>query len=188
MHDSYALITGASSGIGEAFARALAEQSQSLILVARSSDRLDSLKTELQRKHSIIVHTIVMDLAVAGSAQGLWEQCHRDGWIVSLLVNNAGFGRIGSLLDYSLDDYRRMMALNMNALMELTYLFVRDMKARNSGGIINVASTAAFQSTPFLTVYSATKAFVLSFSEALAAELVGSNVRLLALCRGPTRT
>lgn len=184
----YALITGASQGIGAAFAHRLAAEKRHLILVARDRSRLDALKTELSEQHGITVHALAADLTQADAARQIHLTCAENGWSVSLLVNNAGMGRFGDFLQHPLDDYLRMIRLNVEAPVALTHLFLADMRAAGPGEIINVASMAAFQPTPYISVYGATKAFLLAFSEAIAAECFGTNVRILALCPGGTRT
>lgn len=184
----YALITGASRGIGSAFARQLAAEKHALILVARSQHDLTALKDELAAQHGVAVHTITADLASPGTCRLIHEQCHQQGWHVSMLINNAGFGRFGAFDTHDLEDYTSMVQVNVSAPMELSHLFMEDLKRTHAGGIINVASTAAFQPTPYLAVYGASKAFLLSFSTALAAETTDTRIRVLALCPGATRT
>ncbi|WP_045225012.1 SDR family NAD(P)-dependent oxidoreductase [Methyloterricola oryzae] len=184
----YALITGASRGIGAAFAKRLASEHQPLILVARDRESLETLKDELSRHYGIPVHVLVADLTQAGAAREIHAACKSHGWPVALLVNNAGMGRFGDLLGHPLEDYRGMISLNVQAPVELTHLFLADMRDAGQGEIINVVSMAAFQPTPYLAVYGASKAFLLSFSEAVAAECFGTPIRILALCPGATRT
>lgn len=183
-----ALVTGASSGIGEAFARALAQKGVHLILTARSQDRLTQLADELRERHHISVHLFPMDLCLPDAAAQLMEKITASGLTVDLLINNAGFGRWTHFLGESIDGYEQMVALNINALVRLTYLCLPAMLARGSGGVINVASTAAFQPVSFLAIYAASKTFVLSFTEALAGEYRDTGIRILALCPGPTDT
>ncbi|MBS1214780.1 MAG: short-chain dehydrogenase/reductase [Proteobacteria bacterium] len=184
----YALITGASRGIGAAFAHRLAAEKRPLILVSRDREDLGTLKTELGERHGIPVHVLVADLTQADAARTIHDTCARNGWRVSLLVNNAGMGRFGEFLQHPLEDYGHMIRLNVQAPVELTHLFLADMRAAGHGEIINVASMAAFQPTPYIAVYGATKAFLLAFSEAVAAECFGTPIRILALCPGATRT
>jgi len=184
----YTLITGASRGIGAAFARRLAAAGNALILTARDGDALEALRQELASRHAIPVHTLIEDLTRPAAAHALHAECSRRQWRVTRLINNAGFGRFGDFPSHTVEDYESMIRLNTLAPVELTHLFLPEMRARGHGAIINVASTAAFQPTPYLAVYGATKAFLLSFSEALAAECAGSGVQVLAVCPGATRT
>lgn len=182
------LITGASSGIGEAFAHNLAKRGANLILTARSQDKLAKIADELRGKYRISVHVFPVDLISPNAPQQLVERIKAGGLSVDVLINNAGFGKWAHFLAESLDTYDQMLSLNIDALVRLTYLCVPDMLARKVGGVINVASTAAFQPVPYIAVYSASKTFVLSFTEALAEEYRKSGVRFLALCPGFTST
>lgn len=182
------LVTGASSGIGEAFARSLAVRGANLILTARSEDKLNLIAEELREKYRISVHVFPVDLVAPRAPQQLFEEIRASGLFVNVLVNSAGFGKWAHFLGESLDTYEEMLTLNMTALVKLTYLCLPGMLARGKGGVINVASTAAFQPAPYIAVYSATKAFVLSFTEALAGEYHERNIRILALCPGYTDT
>ena len=185
---STVLVTGASSGIGEAFARSLAKRGVNLILTARSEDKLARLADELRGEYRISVHVFPVDLILPDAPQQLLSNIKASGLSVDVLVNNAGFGKWAHFLGESLDMYDQMLSLNINALVRLTYLCLPDMLARGQGGVINVASTAAFQPAPYIAVYSASKAFVLSFSEALAGEYRERGIRILALCPGYTDT
>jgi hypothetical protein len=182
------LITGASSGIGEAFAHNLAKKGTNLILTARSEDKLAKIADDLRKKYRISVHVFPVDLTSPDAPRQLIERIKANGLSVDILVNNAGFGKWAHFLGESLDTYDQMLLLNIDALVRLTYLCVPDMLARRKGGVINVASTAAFQPIPYQAVYSASKTFVLSFTEALAGEYRESGVRFLALCPGFTAT
>ncbi len=183
-----ALITGASTGIGARFARELAARGMNLILAARSLDKLNALADELKLQHKIHVEVLGIDLAVENAAEKVRAEVERLQMPVDLLVNNAGFGTYGRFheLDTARDHHEIM--LNVAALVDLTHQFLPAMVTRKSGGVINVASTAAFQPLPFMAVYGATKAFVLSFSEALWAEYKDQNIHVLALCPGATET
>lgn len=178
------LVTGASSGLGAEFARACARRGDALVLVARRRDRLDALAAELGGT----AHVVVADLSALGAPEGLLGEVAARGLTVETLINNAGFGLAGPFADQPLDRQREMIDLNMRALVGLTHLVLPAMRANGRGAILNVASTGAFQAGPGFAVYFATKAFVLSFSEALHQELKGSGVRVSALCPGPTRT
>ena len=182
------LVTGASSGIGEAFARNLANRGANLILTARSEDKLSQIAKELSEKHGIHVHLFPGDLSQPNAPQQLWEQVRSASLSVDVLINNAGFGKCGSFLSYDYQSYQDMLNLNINALVSLTHLFLPAMLKKGDGGVINVASTAAFQPIPYLATYSATKAFVLGFSESLWGEYHKRGLTVLALCPGNTST
>lgn len=182
------LITGASSGLGEGFARALAGRGHNLLLVARRQERLAELAVELERGGEVSVKTIALDLAQPDAGARLMAEVAERGLFVETLINNAGFGARGPFAEIGLDEQKRMIALNCTALMELCHGVLPGMIERRRGGILNIASTAAFQPGPWMAVYYATKAFVLSFSEALHEEARGHGVRVAALCPGPTRT
>ncbi len=186
--DTFALITGASGGIGECFARALAARRRNLVLVARSEEKLNELAAELAARHGVRVEAIAADLSVAGAAGNLVEELSERGCSVDLLVNNAGFGARGELWKLTLERQSAMVALNINALVELTYLLLPGMIDRGRGGVINVSSTASFQPVPYTTTYSATKAFVTSFSMGLAEELRPYGIPVVTLCPGGTET
>jgi uncharacterized protein len=182
------LITGASAGIGAEFARLLAAEGGTLVITARRGDRLEALAEELRRAHGVRVETIVADLALKESADLLAEKTRALGLEVTTLINNAGFGLTGAFADQPADRVIEMLALNIVALTRLTRIFLPEMRARQAGGIINVASIAAFLPGPYMSVYYASKAYVLSFSEAIAHELRGSGVVVTALCPGATKT
>ena len=177
------LITGASAGLGVEFARQCAARGDELVLVARRRDRLDALAIELGRAHAVDA-----DLAAPGAAARLVDEVAARGLAVETLVNNAGFGLVGRFADLPRDRQRAMIDLNAGVLTELAHLVLPGMLERRSGGILNIASTAAFQPGPFFGVYFATKAYVLAFSEALHQELKGTGVHVSALCPGPTAT
>lgn len=183
-----ALITGASGGIGAAFAVELAQRQHNLILVARSEAKLQQLAAQLQQEFNILVEIIVQDLTVPGATNAVFDAVVQKGWTVDLLVNNAGFGDYGAFADRPLVKQVEILQLNIVALVELSHLFLLGMRQRKSGSIINVASIAAFQPMPYLSIYAASKAFVLSFSEALWAENKDLGVRVLAVCPGPTES
>jgi uncharacterized protein len=183
-----ALITGASSGIGLELARIFASKGINLIIVSRNVIELSRLKSELLEKYKIYVEEIVKDLSVPGSAKQVYDEVQSLSFDVDYLVNNAGFGDYGLFHKSDWDKQERMIILNMLSLTQLTYLFLPGMLKRKSGKIMNVASTAAFQPGPLMSVYYATKAYVLSFSEAIANELEGTGVTVTALCPGPTKS
>jgi short-subunit dehydrogenase len=182
------LITGASSGIGEAFARKLAKRGRNLLLVARSEDRLIALCNELGRLSGIRAQYVAMDLTEPDAAVRLVEETQKRELEIEMLVNNAGFGSMGDFARLDLATELEIIDLNVKSLVELTYRFIAPMRARRQGTIVNVASTAAFQGVPFMATYAATKAFVLSFSEALSEENRPHGIRVLALCPGVTDT
>ncbi len=181
-----ALVTGASSGIGAAYAHALRRRGERLVLVARRGDRLSRLAEELGGEEWAIA--LPLDLAAPGSASRLETEVASRGLVVDLLVNNAGLGHTAPFAEQPPEVLRAMIDVNVRAVVELTQVFLPGMKERGRGRIVNVASNAAFQPVPFLTVYAATKSFVLSFTEGLAEEIRGSGVRVQALCPGLTRT
>ena len=182
------LVTGASSGIGEAFARTLASRGANLILTARSEDKLRQIAKELSEKHAIQVNVFPGDLSCPDMPQQLWTQVQSASLSVDVLINNAGFGKCGDFLAYDYQSYQDMLHLNINALVGLTHLFLPSMLEKGDGGVINVASTAAFQPIPYLATYGATKAFVLSFSESLWGEYHEHGLTVIALCPGNTST
>ncbi len=186
MKQQVAIITGASSGIGEALAEALAVRGTQVVLVARSAPRLEALAERLRRAGGV-AHVVPMDLAEAGAAQRLHEAIRALELPVDMLINNAGTGYYGPFEAEPIERLTQTLHLNIVALAELTRLFVPELLFRK-GTILNIASTAAFQPTPFMSSYGATKAFVLSFSEALWAEYRGSGLRVVALCPGAVET
>ncbi len=183
-----ALVTGASMGIGAAFARALAARKYDLVVVARSQDKLNALSNTLTRDYGVKVKVLVADLTVATAAQEVFDAVNSEDWQVDLLVNNAGFGDYAPFVTCDRAKQISMIQLNVLALTELTHLFLPSMIDRKSGSIINVASIAGLQSLPYLSVYAATKAFVVSFSESLWAEVKSSGVKVQALCPGSTES
>ncbi len=182
------LITGASSGIGEAFARRLAAERHNLVLVARSEKALHELCDELMLKHHITAHYVVLDLSEVGSDIKLYEEIERHGFEIDWLINNAGFGSVGDFSKLEIDRELQMIRLNVAALVAITHRFLQPMRVRKSGTIINVSSAAGFQPIPFMATYAATKAFVTSFSEAIAEENRPFGIQVLALCPGSTKT
>jgi short-subunit dehydrogenase len=186
MKRQVAVITGASSGIGEALAEALAVRGTQLVLVARSAPRLEALAERLRRAGGV-AHVLPMDLAEVGAAQRLHEAIRALGLSVDTLINNAGTGYYGPFEAEPTERLAQTLHLNIVTLAELTRLFVPELLFRK-GTILNIASTAAFQSLPYMAVYGATKAFVLSFTEALWGETKKTGVKVLAVCPGPTAT
>ncbi|PZO72850.1 MAG: short-chain dehydrogenase [Mesorhizobium amorphae] len=183
-----ALVTGASAGLGEGFARALAAEGHDLVLSARRADRLDVLASELRAKHGVSVHVFPVDLAEADAPHLLMEAVGEAGLVIDTLVNNAGFGARGAVSELPLERQLAEIDVNCRALVALCRLVLPGMIARQEGGILNLASTAAFVPGPWLAVYYASKAFVLSFSQALHEEVRGQGVRVAALCPGPTKS
>jgi short-subunit dehydrogenase len=182
------LITGASSGIGEEFARQLAARGENVLLVARSTPKLASLCDELSRAHNVDAQYITQDLTEAKAARELFAETERRSLVVETLINNAGFGAMGDFAHLDLERALQMVDLNIKALVALTYLYLAPMRERRAGAIVNVASTAAFQGVPYMATYAATKAFVLSLSEALWEENRAYNIKVMALCPGVTET
>ncbi len=182
------LITGASGGIGEAFARRLAAEKHNLFLIARTEKRLHELCDELMLEHQITAHYLALDLNDDDADRKVYAEAERHQMEVEWLINNAGFGSMGEFSQMDLERELEMINLNVSVLVALTHRFLHGMRARKSGTIINVASTAGFQPVPFMATYAATKAFVRSFSEAIAEENRPHNITVTALCPGPTDT
>ena len=185
---NYVLITGASAGLGKEFAQQLAALGYNLILVARREETLRKLATELNDKHRVAVEVVGTDLTSPDSANSLANQVASSGWQLDGLINNAGFGYRGKFHELPKSTIMNMIQLNVTTLTELTHLLLPNIQLGNSPFIINVASTAAFQAGPNMSIYYASKAFVLSFSEALHEELKDLGVKVSALCPGPIDT
>lgn len=183
-----ALVTGASSGIGKEFARILAREGYDLILAARTEAALADLAQELERAHGTRVAVVPIDLARPDAAETLFKRTGELGLTVDVLVNNAGFSVGGAFLEAETRSHQDMLELNVVALTALTRLYLPGIVARGSGGVINLASVGSFFPTPYSAGYCATKAYVLSFSEAIAEELAGTGVTVTALCPGATKT
>jgi len=181
-----ALITGASGGIGKELAYLFAADKTNLVLVARSVDELHKIDADIRQKYGVDVVIIPEDLSKPDAALDVYNKIHAMGLKIDFLVNNAGFGDFGPFAETSWEKEHRMIALNITALTQLTKLFVPDMIAQGGGKILNLASTAAFQPGPLMAVYYASKAYVLSFSEAIAFELKDKNITVTALCPGAT--
>ncbi len=185
---TYALVTGASSGLGEEFARQLAHRGCNLVLTGRSREKLETLASDLARINGVATRVVTADLAQPGGAEQLALIVDDLGVTIDHLVNNAGFGSAGN---FAASDARRetsMVRVNVESVVCLSGHFLPGMVKRNRGGIINIGSTAAFQPTPFMATYGASKSFIVSFSAALASELEKSDVRVLACCPGPVPT
>lgn len=188
MGKKIALVTGASSGIGQSLARLLAEAGHDLVLVARSTSKLEALGRDLGAAHGVACSVVSADLALPGAARSVFERTSELGLSVDVLVNDAGFGTRGDFLDLDLGTELEMIQVNAASLVSLCHLYGRGMRERGSGRILNVASTAGFQPGPFMATYFASKAFVISFSLALAHELEPSGVSVTCHCPGATDT
>ena len=183
-----ALITGASNGIGLELAKIHASKGGDLVLVARNKSKLDELKAELEKQFKVSVYVIVKDLSATNSAQEVYEETTKQNIQIDYLINNAGFGDFGMFAETDWNKELQMINLNITTLTQFTKLYLRDMEKRRSGKIMNVASTAAFQSGPTMAVYCATKAYVLSFTEAVSNEVSDKGITMTALCPGATET
>ncbi len=181
--DKTILITGASSGIGEEFAKRLDQLGANLILTARSEDKLLKLAATMNN-----AHVIAGDLSKKEFPEELYSKIKNKGIDIDILINNAGFGYSGKFLDTSMQNYEEMINLNICSLTHLTHLFLKDMVLNNKGGIINISSLASFQPIPYFSIYAATKAFVTSFTLSLYEEYREKNVRILGVCPGYTKT
>ena len=183
---NYALITGASSGIGAAIARELAEEGINVLLVARREDKLQELKAEIRQEYRVGVEYLVLDLLEPGATEELYNWCYSNEYFVRILINNAGVGEWGPFEEKDLQGQLRMMHLNQDVMVALTHMFLEKMREFSSAHILNVGSTASYQPIPFFAVYAATKAFVLSFTRSLRHELKNSHINVSCLCPGPT--
>jgi short-subunit dehydrogenase len=185
---NFTLITGASGGIGEAFARRLASEKHNLFLIARSEDKLRSLCRELSNGYGVEARHIAIDLTSENADLRIFEDAERSGIEIDWLINNAGFGSMGDFAELEREREAEMIELNVLALVKLTHRFLGPMRARRRGTIVNVSSGASFQPIPFFATYAATKAFVTSFTEAIAEENRPFGIRILVLCPGTTDT
>ncbi len=189
MNGKYALITGASSGIGKELAKVHASKGGNLVLVARRKEKLEELKTQLEKEFAVTVHLIVKDLSIPTAADEVFDEVKKMGIEIEYLINNAGFGAQGFFHEIPLEKQIDMINLNITALVKLTYLFLPEMLERNSGRILNVSSSASLPpGGPMQSVYFATKAFVTSFTYGLIGELMGTNVTATMLLPGATKT
>jgi short-subunit dehydrogenase len=188
MMDKYALITGASKGIGKEMALELARAGYHLLLVARSEDELSLLSAQIKNDHQIKVSYLPLDLSLSSASVEVFKWIQHQSVLPSILVNNAGYGLFGSFERLAIADQLNMLQLNINTVVELTHLLLPLLKLQEQAFILNIASTAAYQAVPRLAVYSATKSFILSFSRALRYELKYSTVSVSCLCPGPTST
>lgn len=187
-HSGTALVTGASGGIGLELAKLLAQDNYNLILVARGTEKLSAFAHELQNGFGIVARPVALDLTTPSAPHVLYARLQREGVDVNILVNNAAFGTFGHFAEIPLEDSLGQIQLDITALTALTRVFLPGMIERRRGRILNVASTAGFQAGPLMAVYYASKAYVISFSEAIASELTGSGVTVTCLCPGPTDT
>ena len=185
---NYALLTGASKGIGRAIAFELAKKKINVLLVARSSTPLKETAEEIKRLYGVEADYFVADLSVHNAAQDVYNWCRSNNYHINILVNNAGYGLSGDFDSYSVEENTNMMQLNMITLVQMCNIFLPELKEQPKSYILNIASSAAYQSVPFLSLYSASKSFVLVFSRGLAYELKDSHVSVTCICPGPTDT
>lgn len=185
---AYTLVTGASGGIGMALAKEFAKHGHDLIIVARTAEKLELLKTELEKEYGIHVEAVAADLSKEAERESLFRYTQQKGMEVENLVNNAGFGDSNAFLEAAWVRQKNMVELNILALMHLTHLYGNEMKKKGKGRILNLSSVAAFSAGPYMSIYYASKGFVLSLSEAMFEELTGSGITVTALCPGPTAT
>ena len=186
--DRWALVTGASSGIGAEFARKLASRGMHLVLAARRTDRMEEIAAELDTRHGTKTRVIQSDLSVPGAARQLYDKIAAEKIDIELLINNSGFAEVGTIEDANAQNVTEMVQVNIAALTDLTYCYLPSMLERGHGAVINVASVAAFQPVAYMGAYAASKAYVLHFSEALWTEAREKGVTVMALCPGPTST
>lgn len=186
--DQTVLLTGASAGLGTEFARRLAAQGADLVLVARRADRLNALATELTDRYGVTVTVLPHDLSVPGAGRELHERVTRQGIVVTALLNNAGFANTGAFHEIDPDKLTQEVTVDVLTVVDVTRAFIDDLRAAPQGFLVNIASVAAYQPDPFLAVYGASKAFVLSFTESLHEEARGTSLRVMAVSPGPTAT
>lgn len=185
---SYALITGASKGIGKAIAFELAAKGYNLLLVARNEDLLRQTGDEIKSRHAVQVRHFAIDLSAHDAAHTVFHFAQQNAIVVSVLVNNAGYGLSGPFENYSLEQHMNMLQVNCATLVQLTYLFLPQLKQQANTHILNIASSAAYQAVPYLSLYAASKALVLSFSRGLRYELRKTSVNITCVCPGSTDT
>jgi short-subunit dehydrogenase len=184
----YTLITGASKGIGKSMAQILASKKRNLLLVARSGDLLQKIAHNLKQQYQIETDWLAVDFTEEGASQKIYQWCLENNYSLDILINNAGYGLSGPFDSYTAKEHTDMMQVNMNVLVELCSLFLPDLKSAEEAHILNIASSAAYQSVPGLNVYAASKAFVLSFGRGLQYELKNTNVSVTTICPGGTDT
>ena len=185
---AFALITGASKGIGKAIARELAAKGFDLLLVARTESLLQQVTEEIEKDFGRKAHWLAMDLSAPGASQKIFDWCRENNYAVSVLVNNAGYGLSGTFGTYTLEENMQMLQVNVNVVVELTQLFLPQLKQQPKAYILNISSTAAYQAVPYLALYSASKSFVLQFSRALRYELKKTSVSVTCISPGTTDT
>ena len=185
---SFALITGASKGIGKAIAKQLALQGYDLLLVARSSDLLQQTADEIKNTSKRDCRFLAIDLGKPDAAMAVYNWCISNQFDITVLINNAGYGLSGSFEKYSVEEHREMLQVNILTLVELTSLFLPELKKQKAAYILNIGSTASYQAVPLLSAYAASKAFVLNFSRGLYQELKKTSVSVTCVCPGPTDT
>jgi uncharacterized protein len=185
---NYALVTGASKGIGKAIALELASHGYGILLVSRNIEDLSLVADEISSRYQVNSYAMALDLSELNAAEKVFEWCKENGYTVQVLVNNAGYGASGKYMDYSIELYTNMILLNVVTMNSLCHLFIPQMMAMNKAYILNIASIGAFQAVPGLNVYAATKSFMLSFSRGLRVELKGSPISVTCVCPGPSDT
>ncbi len=185
---AYALITGASKGIGKAFAENLARRKINLLLVARSGQLLEDLASDLKKRSGTKVHFMAIDLSLPGAAQKVFQWIEEEKFEVQILINNAGYALWGNFSELDLQEQNEMLAVNITTMVNLTHLLIPKLKKQKQSYILNVCSTAAYQAVPTLTLYAAAKSFVLLFSRGLRRELKNSSVSVSCISPGPTKT
>lgn len=186
--EKYILITGATSGIGLSLTKVFGEQGYNLVLVSRNEEKLNKLKEELLEQFNIDVTVITQDLSLPNAAFNVYNQVKQKNVNIDILCNNAGIGLYGDFDEIEVSKYHQLIQLNIVSLMDLSYYFLSDMKKRNQGCIINIGSTGSFVPGPYMAVYYASKAFVLSFTEAISMEVKNTNIKVICVCPGPTNT
>ena len=184
----FALITGASKGIGKAIAEELASKKINVLLVARSENLLADVADEIEKKYGVTAKYLAIDLVEKNASQKIFDWCVGNDYNVNILINNAGYGLSGDWYNYNLQEHQAMMQVNMNMVVDTSYLFVEMLKKHSNAYIVNIASAAAYQSIPGLNIYAATKSFVLSFSRGLNYELRNTSVSVSVACPGATDT
>lgn len=184
----YALITGASKGIGKAIAFSLAAKGYHLLLVARTENLLQEVSAEIKSKYPVQIQFLALDLTAPNAAQNVFQWTQQNNFTISILVNNAGYGLSGPFESYPLEQHINMLQVNCTALVQLTYLFLPQLKSQQTAHILNISSSAAYQAVPYLSLYAASKSFVLRFSRGLRYELRKTSVNITCVCPGSTDT